>query len=496
MTAHDRTGETMLPDFTRARLLVVGDAMLDVYVETEVRRISPEAPVPVAGARARWSVPGGAANVARNLVSLGCTASLLGLCGKDGAARSLRLRLREGGIAATLIGSSHRPTTTKTRIVTHGQQLLRLDEETSRPLEAEEYERLKAALPEALEGCAAAVLSDYGKGVLLRRADGSCLAGDVIAACADRGIPVLADPKLDDWGRYAGAECVTPNSAEFAAVSGCAGETREGMEEAARALCRHIAVPRLLLTRGARGMALFEEDGDPLFIKAEARQVVDVSGAGDTVIAVLAACRACGLSYARAARCANAAAGMVVRKAGTSPVSREEFLYAVRRDGGSAPKIMDLPQLRELAAFWRQQGQRIVFTNGCFDILHKGHIMLLHEAAAQGDRLVVAINADSSVRRLKGETRPVQDERSRALLIAALQDVDAVIIFEEDTPLRLIETLLPDVLVKGSDYAVENVVGADIVQARGGRVHLARLQDGYSTTGICRKLSGKGEGAG
>ena len=174
-------------------------------------------------------------------------------------------------------------------------------------------------------------------------------------------------------------------------------------------------------------------------------------------------------------------------------MSREDFLYAVRRDGGSAPKNMDLPQLRELVAFWRQQGQRIVFTNGCFDILHKGHIMLLHEAAAQGDRLVVAINADSSVRRLKGETRPVQDERSRALLIAALQDVDAVIIFEEDTPLRLIEALLPDVLVKGSDYAVKNVVGADIVQARGGRVHLARLQDGYSTTGICRKLSGKGE---
>lgn len=478
----------MLPDFTRARLLVVGDAMLDVYVETEVRRISPEAPVPVAGVRARRSVPGGAANVARNLVSLGCAASLLGVRGADDAARSLERRLRESGIAATLIASSRRPTTTKTRVVTRGQQLIRLDEEAVHPLDAEEYARLREALPAALDGCDAVILSDYGKGVLLRRPDGSCLAGDVIAACADRGVPVLADPKRDDWKRYAGAECVTPNSAEFAAVSGCAGETREAMEAAARDLRRRIAVPRLLLTRGARGMALFEEDRDPLFIKAEARQVVDVSGAGDTVIAVLAACRACGLSYARAARCANAAAGMVVSKAGTSPVSRSEFLHAVRRDGGSTPKIMDLPQLREAVAFWKQQGQRIVFTNGCFDILHKGHIMLLHEAAAQGDRLVVAINADSSVRRLKGETRPVQDEQSRALLIAALQDVDAVIVFEEDTPLRLVEALLPDVLVKGGDYTVENIVGADVVRAHGGRVHLARLQDGYSTTGICRRI--------
>lgn len=479
----------MIPDFARARLLVVGDAMLDMYVETEVRRISPEAPVPVADVRTRRSVPGGAANVARNLVSLGCRAALLGLCGTDDAAATLRQRLHEGGIDATLIASSERPTTAKTRIVTHGQQLLRMDEEARRPLSPQEHDALKAALPAALEGCDAVILSDYGKGVLLRNQDGSCLAGEVIAACAARGIPVLADPKLDDWSRYAGAECVTPNSAEFAAVSGCDGETRADMEREARALCRRIAVPRLLLTRGARGMALFEEDREPLFIKAQARQVVDVSGAGDTVIAVLAACRACGLPYAQAARCANAAAGMVVCKAGTSPVSRAEFLYAVRRDGGSTPKIMDLPQLNELVAFWKQQGQRVVFTNGCFDILHKGHIMLLHEAAAQGDRLVVAINSDASVRRLKGETRPVQDEQSRALLIAALQDVDAVIIFEEDTPLRLIESLLPDVLVKGSDYTVETVIGADVVQAHGGRVYLARLQDGYSTSGICRKIS-------
>ncbi|WP_299392696.1 D-glycero-beta-D-manno-heptose 1-phosphate adenylyltransferase [uncultured Desulfovibrio sp.] len=482
----------MIPDFARTRLLVVGDPMLDIYVESEVRRISPEAPVPVAEVRARRSVPGGAANVARNLVSLGCRAALLGVCGVDAAASTLRERLREGAIEATLIPSSRRPTTGKTRIVTRGQQLFRLDEEARLPLDPQEYAGLKAALPEALDGCDAVILSDYGKGVLLRRPDGSCLAGDVIAACAERGIPVLADPKLDDWSRYAGAECVTPNSAEFAAVSGCADESREDMEKAARALCRRIAVPRLLLTRGPRGMALFEEAREPVFIKAEARQVVDVSGAGDTVIAVLAACRACGLSYAEAARCANAAAGMVVCKAGTSPVSRAEFLYAVRRDGGSTPKIMDLPRLREVVDFWKQQGQRVVFTNGCFDILHKGHIMLLHEAAAQGDRLVVAINADASVRRLKGETRPVQDEQSRALLIAALQDVDAVIIFEEDTPLRLIEALLPDVLVKGSDYTVETVVGADVVQAHGGRVHLARLQDGYSTTGICRRISADG----
>ncbi len=481
----------MMPDFAQTRLLVVGDAMLDTYVETDVRRISPEAPVPVASVRATWSVPGGAANVARNLVSLGCRAALLGVCGADDAGGLLRRRLRDGGIDAALIVSAERPTTSKKRIVTHGQQLIRLDEETRAPLSPQEYAALKAALPEALAGCDAVILSDYGKGTLLRRPDGSCLAADVIAACAARGIPVLVDPKLDDWTRYAGAECVTPNSAEFAAVSGCGGDAREDLEKGAADLCRRIAVPRLLLTRGARGMALFAEGEEPLFIKAEARQVVDVSGAGDTVIAVLAACRACGMPYDQAARCANAAAGVVVCKTGTSPVSRAEFNYAVRRDGGSAPKIMDLPQLREITAFWRQQGQRIVFTNGCFDILHKGHIMLLHEAAAQGDRLVVAINADASVRRLKGPERPVQDEQSRALLIAALQDVDAVVIFEEDTPLRLIEELLPDVLVKGSDYTVETVVGADVVLARGGRVHLARLQDGYSTTGICRKISAR-----
>lgn len=479
----------MIPDFTPTRLLVVGDAMLDIYVESEVRRISPEAPVPVADVQRRWSVPGGAANVARNLVSLGCQTALLGICGADAPGETLRQRLQEGGIAGTMIASPTRPTTAKTRIVTHGQQLIRLDEEERSPLSPHEYAEVTRALPALLDGCHAVILSDYGKGMLLRRPDGTCLAGDIIRACTERGIPVLADPKLDDWQRYAGAECITPNSAEFAAVSGCTAESREELEREARALCTRIAIPRLLLTRGSRGMALFEEQQEPLFIKAEARQVVDVSGAGDTVIAVLAACRACGFSYAQAARCANAAAGMVVCKAGTSPVSRAEFLHAVRRDGGSTPKIMELAQLRETLAFWRQQGHRIVFTNGCFDILHKGHIMLLHEAAAQGDRLVVAINSDASVRRLKGESRPVQDEQSRALLIAALQDVDAVTIFEEDTPLRLIETLLPDVLVKGSDYTVDAVVGADVVQQHGGRVYLARLQEGYSTTGICCKIT-------
>lgn len=477
----------MLLDFDRCRLLVVGDVMLDEYVDTEVRRISPEAPVPVATVRSRRDVPGGAANVARNLAALGCGVRLLGLRGADAAGETLARILRESGIEDVTAASPWRGTTRKRRIIAQGSQLMRLDEEDASPLDDAEHAALRAALESAADGCSAVILSDYAKGVLLRRKDGSCLARDCLDICTRRRIPVFVDPKGTDWERYVGAHCVTPNTGELSGAAGADCSDRAVLEAVAPQVRAELGIPHLLVTRGGRGMAMFSADAPPLHVKAETRQVIDVSGAGDTVIAVLAACHACGLPMDEAARCANTAAGLAVRKAGTAPVGRNELEQALREDGGS-PKIVDLPQLREMAAFWRRRGESVVFTNGCFDILHKGHILLIREAAAQGDRLVVAVNSDASVRRLKGPERPVQDERSRAMLMAALQGVDAVIVFSEDTPQELIGALEPDVLVKGGDYTPETVVGADVVLARGGRVHLARLQEGFSTTGICRKI--------
>ncbi len=476
-------------NFEGVRILVVGDVMLDRYVSGQVRRISPEAPVPVVSVDKTWSVPGGAANVARNLARLGVETSLTGLVGGDETARDLEQAVEREGVCGVFVASPDRRTTRKTRILSQGQQLLRQDEEEIRPPSPEEMDALRQKIAALLPGQDAVILSDYDKGTLRRSVDGTSLCGHVLREAGHLGIPVLADPKGADWERYAGAQCVTPNSAEFAAACGrdphvllVSGE-RESL--AAQLRARH-RFGRILLTRGARGMALFGED-TPWYCRATAREVADVSGAGDTVIAVLAACVGRGLDWNDSARVANAAAGIAVGKVGTAPVSLEELNQALRQDTDN-PKLFSLPELLDKVEDWRRKNESVVFTNGCFDLLHPGHVALVRQSAAQGDHLIVGLNSDASVKRLKGPSRPVQNEYSRALVLAALNGVDAVILFDEDTPLNLIRAVLPDVLVKGRDYTLDTVVGADVVQANGGRVHLADLVDGCSTTGIVRKI--------
>lgn len=477
-------------DFSGTAILVVGDVMLDRYLVGDVARISPEAPVPVVRLERRWSVPGGAGNVARNLSRLGVAARLAGLVGDDAEGVTLTEAVAAEGVEAALTLSRERATTSKTRVLGHGQQLLRLDEEAVGPLSPEELAPLREAVERLLPGCGAVIISDYGKGVFLRREDGQSLCAGIMELARGAGIPVLVDPKGADWSRYAGAACVTPNMAEFRQACGLAAgaqpdaAARRGLAEG---LCRKYGFARLLLTRGARGMELYAPGEAPVSIRAVVREVADVSGAGDTVIATLAACVASGLAWPESAAVANAAAGVAVGKAGTAPVSTAELNEALR-EGRDNPKLYSVPALSRKLEEWRRKGERIVFTNGCFDLLHPGHVALLRQAAALGDRLVVGLNADASVRRLKGPERPIQNEMSRALVLAALQMVDAVVLFGEDTPERLIHAVRPDVLVKGSDYRVENVVGADFVLGRGGEVHLVDLVDGCSTTGLVRKM--------
>ncbi len=477
-------------NFDGVRILVVGDVMLDHYIAGQVKRISPEAPVPVVSAAKRWSVPGGAANVARNLVRLGVEVAVAGVVGQDAAADDLRVALEAEGIADGLAVSSSRRTTCKTRVLAQGQQLLRLDEEVSAPLGGEEAAALEKQVLSLLAGRHAIILSDYAKGVLLESTTGRNLCRIVIDEARRLGIPVLVDPKGSDWRRYAGAHCVTPNAGEFDAACGLeAGSTlnRSHREALAGELRSRYNLERLLVTRGPKGMALFSPDEPPVYCRAAVREVADVSGAGDTAIATLAACVGKGLPWAESMHLANAAAGVAVGKMGTAPVSLAELNEALREQADN-PKLFNVPNLVEKIEEWRRKGETVVFTNGCFDLLHPGHISLLRQSAAQGDRLIVGLNSDASVRRLKGPTRPIQNETSRALLLAALSDVDAIVLFDEDTPLELITALRPDVLVKGSDYTIDTVVGADVVQQGGGRVYLARLVDGCSTTGIVRKI--------
>ncbi|MCR5258171.1 MAG: D-glycero-beta-D-manno-heptose 1-phosphate adenylyltransferase [Desulfovibrio sp.] len=483
-------------DFSQVTALVAGDAMLDRYVAAAVTRISPEAPVPVAHVEREWCVPGGAANVAANLASLGCRVVLVACRGGDEAGAELERLLAGQGVECVLVESEGRPTTTKTRIVSRGQQLVRLDREERGPVPAVVAEALARALEARLHEASCVVLSDYDKG-LLRSVDvaGEALAARFIRRCREAGLPVLADPKSVDWIVYRGASCLTPNVAELVQAQGLARDDFASLRAGAEAAMQQLELPRLLLTRSDKGVALFaQESSEPVLIRGRAREVADVSGAGDTVVAVLAAAVGAGMDWPRATWLANVAGGVAVEKQGTSVVPLAELEDAVAREERSAGlagierKICSRERLASLAASWRKAGERIVFTNGCFDLLHIGHVHVISEAARQGDRLIVAVNSDSSVKRLKGPQRPVQREEARAAVVAALDGVDAVVVFGEDTPLSLIEAVKPDVLVKGGDYTVETVVGASSVLARGGRVYLVPSLEGYSTTGIISSI--------
>ena len=459
-------------------VLVVGDVMLDQYVWGEVERISPEAPVPVVRALLRDEKPGGAANVAMNLAGLGASVTLLGFAGGDREQHALEERVAAQGIEAQLIPVSSVPTTTKLRILSGHQQMMRLDSESTAAFSVENYRRLIDCALAALEACAVVVLSDYAKGTLTEEV---CQA--VISEARRKEIPVLVDPKNQSFSRYRGATVICPNRKELAAVTGEPALDLELLGDRTRALVSQLDVEIMAVTLGDRGIAVVRRDS--LFhASAVTKQVFDVSGAGDTVIAILALALACQVSMETAAHLANIAAGIVVSKVGTVPISREELLGALSE---SVPlqiedKVVRLDQLVTRVSAWRAQGHRIVFTNGCFDILHIGHIQLLEEARRKGGRLIVGLNSDSSVRELKGASRPIVGQSERASVLAALSAVDAVIVFAERTPLHLIETIRPDILVKGGDYTKEEVVGAQEVRAWGGRLELIPLVGGISTT--------------
>ena len=466
-----------IPDFSSTRVVVAGDVMLDRYLFGSTGRISPEAPVPVVHVQQTDDRPGGAANVAVNLAALGVTTSLVGVVGKDEAAKALAVILGERGIDCAFAEADDRPTITKTRVQSRGQQLIRLDEEkaTAMPGDA-----VAAALDGVIDGAGAVILSDYGKGAL---AD----VQTMIRSCRDAGIPVLVDPKGADFGKYRGASLITPNQSEFEAVAGVA-RSDEDLVERARAMMHELELDALLVTRSEKGMLLVEGDGARLFLSTQAREVYDVTGAGDTVIATLAAALASGQPLGAAAALANLAAGQVVRKIGVATVTPGELSAALHQRGQGGRGLVDLDTLLALVAESHDRGERVIMTNGCFDVLHAGHVAYLEEAKSLGDRLIVAVNDDDSVRRLKGETRPVNALEDRLLVLAGLAAVDWVVPFSEDTPARLIEAVLPDVLVKGGDYKPDEIVGAKDVLRNGGEVRVLAFRDGHSSSRIIDRL--------
>ncbi|MEM7766723.1 MAG: D-glycero-beta-D-manno-heptose-7-phosphate kinase [Pseudomonadota bacterium] len=465
----------------RETILVVGDVMLDCYEYGAIERISPEAPVPVLRHGERSAMLGGAGNVAANLASLGAQPVLVGRIGADDTGETVRALCERDGITPKLIPDPDVPTIRKTRFVSGGQQVLRLDEEAIEPCTGDCMAGILAAIDEALPRVATVILSDYAKGLFT-----GGLAEAVIARAKAAGTPVIVDPKGRDFSRYRGADIVTPNRAELAVAAGEALVGEAAIIAAARYQIDTHALGALLVTRSEEGMSLVTPT-DALHTEAEAREVFDVSGAGDTVVATYGLAIARGLTPASAMRLANSAAGIVVGKRGTAQVALPELRESLRRKGTIPSRMRTAATLevaRKAVEGWRREGLRIGFTNGCFDILHYGHASILERSKALCDRLVVGLNSDASVSRLKGPNRPVNPEADRAALLLALRAVDSVVVFDDDTPLALIEALLPDVLVKGADYTLDDVVGADTVQANGGVVKLLDLEPGRSTSAI------------
>jgi len=463
-------------DLSGRRIVCLGDVMLDRFLYGEASRLSPEAPVPVVRLTRTQSMAGGAGNVARNITALGGSAALIGLVGDDAEGAEIAALLGE---AAHLLRSRARRTTVKLRVIAARQQVVRVDEEERREADPGEARAIATTLTACLEGAQALILSDYGKGVLTPP-----VLAAAIAAARARAIPVLADPKGRDFTRYAGATCLTPNASELAEATGMPVGTDAECEAAARHVLAAVAVEAVLATRSEKGMMLVRRDAPAITVPAMAREVFDVSGAGDTVIATLALSVAAGLPLEGAMRAANAAAGVVVGKLGTATCSAAELDHALRELEGATGEILGWDAAKRLVQSWHAQGLKVGFANGCFDILHAGHTRMLRAARAECDRLVVALNDDPSVTRLKGAGRPVNPLEDRAAVIAALASVDAVIAFAEDTPLEAITALRPDRLFKGSDYTLDQVVGAPEVASWGGRTVLLDLLAGRSTTAI------------
>jgi D-beta-D-heptose 7-phosphate kinase/D-beta-D-heptose 1-phosphate adenosyltransferase len=470
-----------IPDFSSVKALVAGDLMLDQYWFGPTSRISPEAPVPVVKVTQSQARPGGAANVAVNLSSLGAQTTLAGVVGRDPNGAELRRLLGERGIDLDLVEAASRPTITKLRVLSRNQQLIRLDTEDA--FGPAESRSMVEPLRRHAAGASVCILSDYAKGTLGE-------AAALVDVCRERGLPVLVDPKGADFGRYRGATLLTPNLTEFEAVAGHAVDDRD-LVERARRLRADLGLVALVVTLGERGMVVISGESDPAFLPARAREVFDVTGAGDTVIAALAAGLGAGMTLTDAAALANVAAGIVVRKIGVASVTPSELRLELHEHGRGGRGLLSREAAQRVAAEARSRGERIVMTNGCFDILHAGHVAYLEEAKTRGDRLLVAVNDDDSVRRLKGAGRPVNPLADRMAVLAGLAAVDWVVPFSEDTPERLIAEVLPDVLVKGGDYRQEDIAGGATVIANGGTVEVLSFREGRSTTRILDAIRGK-----
>ncbi len=476
----------------QARVLCIGDVMLDRFIYGAIERISPEAPIPVLLVEREKHMLGGAGNVAANLASLGVTVTLMAVVGDDGAGADVRKYLEAQGVTAALETAADRGTTVKSRFVCGSQQMLRVDREKTEAISAAVEAALLARLETLVKDTGALILSDYKKGLLTDR-----LVAAAIDGARRHGVPVIVDPKGRDFARYRGATFVTPNRKEIETATGLKAATDDEVMHAAQQVMQSCGIENVLVTRSKDGMSLVAGKGAPVHIPAQVREVYDVSGAGDTVIAVFAAGLAARLPALNAATLANVAAGIVVGKSGTATARPDEIAEVLEEDiiksraphMARPPKVATLHRAAEQAERLRARGQKVGFTNGCFDLLHPGHLSSLRQARRACDFLIVAINGDASVKRLKGPTRPVQNQDARAEVLAALDMVDMVVVFEEDTPLSLIEAIRPDVLVKGGQYKLEEVVGYDVVMSYGGKIVRADMEEGFSTTNTIAKMT-------
>ncbi len=471
------------PRFNQARVVVAGDLMLDRYWYGQTSRISPEAPVPVVDVAHEDERPGGAANVSLNIAALGASVCLIGAIGQDEPADRLEQKLLAAGVSCDFQRSAEGKTITKLRVISQNQQLIRLDFE--QPIEAFQVSLFPEKLKRALPGAGALILSDYGKGTLQN-------PQPFIRLARELGVPVLVDPKGTDFKRYRGATLITPNLKEFEAVVGHCADEQELVDKGL-ALLKELDLEALLITRSEQGMTLLREGHPEFHLPARTREVFDVTGAGDTVISVLATALAADCDLPQAVGMANLAAGLVISKLGAATVSVPELRRAIQREQGSECGVVTPGQLVMAIEDAKAHGERIVFTNGCFDIIHAGHVGYLTEAAALGDRLIVAVNSDKSVSRLKGPGRPINAVERRMAVLAGLESVDWVVPFSEDTPLQILQKLKPDVLVKGGDYQEDQIVGAELVRSTGGAVRVLSFIDKLSTTAIVKKIRGSDE---
>lgn len=470
---------------TRPRpVLVVGDIILDRYLDGTVERISPEAPVQVFEVGVECESLGGAANVAVNVAAMGAKAHLVGVVGKDDGSATVRAELKKWGVPSSgVVTDPSRPTSRKTRIIALRQQMLRIDREKRHGVSGPVLEALAKKIESVIGKCSGVIVSDYGKGALPKG-----LLRKIFVLARKAGIPVITDPKGRDYAKYKGTTIITPNRNEAAAATGVEIKTEKDYAEAARRIFDVTGAKHVVITRGAEGMSVFDGGGAGTRFAAEALEVFDVSGAGDTVVAALGTAYFTGAPMEDAARIANVAAAIEVGHLGACAVTREEILLSLGKEGPGGGKAMSRDEAAHYAAKLRARGKRVVFTNGCFDLLHAGHVKILKEARAMGDALFVGINTDRSIRRLKGADRPLLDENDRLEILSALDCVDAVTLFGEDTPLELIKRIKPDVLVKGSDYAKSEVVGREAVEKFGGRVELAALVKGKSTSALIESI--------